>query len=157
MGRVEWVAPIAKDLRMPLRLPSTLLVLLPLIVLLLGLGCGPKMSERTHARYELGAPFKYRPAEPGGLYRVKWAPTRDGPWTAVPGSEQTVTQGDLLGFMLDEHGMLIAIAGQTRFPISPLPRDAKVFVWATEFERKTNDAPSAEPPDEPASQPGATD
>jgi hypothetical protein len=108
---------------------------------LLGTGC-TKMSERTHAKYELGKPFKFRPAEPGGVYQVKWSATEDGVKYAIQGSQRTVAEGELVGFSMDNSGLLIAIAGESKFPISPLPPDAKFFFWSTEFI-KGSDADAA--------------
>jgi len=141
---------------MSARLPFPVhVLLLSIALLLIGPACGPRMSERTHARYLVGAPFKYRPADPGGVYQVKWAPAEEGPWTVMPGTARTVAQGELLGFVLGENGTLTAVAGEQRFSIVPLPADAKIFVWSTEFERKP-DAPSDQP-SEPETRPDGAD
>ncbi|QOV87749.1 hypothetical protein [Humisphaera borealis] len=99
-------------------------------------GC-TKMQERMHARYELGKPFKFRPAEPGGVYEVKWSTTLDGTRYAIEGTKRTVAEGELLGFSLEDNGKLMAIAGESRFPITPVPKDAKFFVWSTQVEKDT--------------------
>lgn len=99
-------------------------------------GCAPKMSERTHAKYALGTPFKYRPAEPAGLYQVKWSATEDGPMYVVEGTKRQVDAGELLGFVIDESGHLLAVAGEARFALPPLPNEARYLFWSTEFVKQ---------------------
>lgn len=111
-------------------------------------GCPPKVSTRSHARYELGHPFKFRPAEPGGEYRVKWSETIEGPWVEIAGSERTVAEGDLLGFTM-ENGMLTAVAAESRFVISPVPPEAKYFIWMTEFVKGADGKPVTKPAETP--------
>lgn len=118
-------------------------LLLTLLTLTLVCGC-TKTSERTHARYELGQPFKFRPADPGGEYRVKWSATGEEPWQIILGSERVVAEGELLGFTM-ENNVLSAVAGESRFVISPVPRDAKVFVWSTEFVKGEDGKPATKP------------
>lgn len=124
------------------RLGSWCLLPVLLLVLACTTGCPPKVSERTHAKYELGAPFKFRPATPGGIYEVKWSETEDGPRTTIEHTRREVREGELLGFSLEEGGQLIAIAGEARVPISPIPSGARYFVWSTQFVK---DDPKTKP------------
>jgi len=109
-------------------------LLLTLVVIVSSAGC-TKLSERTHARYELGTPLKLRSAEPGGLYQVKWSATADGPRRTVPGTQRLVRRGEPVGFMRDQDGTVLAVAGQAQFKLTGLPPEATHCVWSTEFPR----------------------
>src|SRR5688500_12439215 len=60
-------------------------------------GCAP-YKERTHAKYEVGAPPKIRLAQEGGLYQVQWLAVADGKRRAVPAAERILSRGDVIGF-----------------------------------------------------------
>lgn len=116
--------------------PVTPTLGLLLLACLVSSGC-TKYSERTHARYELGMPYKMRPAEPGGLYQVKWSATPDGPKHAVPGTQRLVRRGDPVGFMRGLDGQVVAMAGDEWFILPPLPASARQCVWSTEVTKQT--------------------
>ena len=99
-------------------------------------GC-TKFSERTHARYEIGTPGKVRPAEPGGLYEVKWSATPGGPKKTLAGTQRLVARGAAVGFIRDNDGTILAIAGPDTFPLPSLPNEARLCVWSTSVPKQT--------------------
>ena len=98
--------------------------------ILLVTGCA-RWPERTHARYEVGAPAKLRPAADGGLYGVKWSATPDGQRQPVRDAQRVIGQGATIGFAPDDAGRVLAVAGDERFVLDGLPEQARYCFWAT--------------------------
>jgi hypothetical protein len=76
-----------------------------------------------------------------GVYKVKWS-RNEGPdwisdWNGIDWTSRNLHSGDLVGFVHDERGDLIAIAGDERLFVPEVPSDAKYCAWFHKTHHET--------------------
>jgi hypothetical protein len=90
------------------------------------------------AKYHPGAPARVDRAPDVGVYKIKYAAGPAGEeMHTLHGSKRFLGKGQPVGFVRDEDGQIIAVAGEERFP-AKLPEGARFCVWYFKTKETSN-------------------